>query len=77
MAEPAYKDPSTHVNIMTDKHTQGDAEDDRNKRKEKDLSHHTFFIENSQMRLKLVARTEVRVPSLYVESKLNYNTETN
>lgn len=61
MAEPAYHDPSTHVNIMTDKHSQGDADDSaRDKRKEKDLSHHTFFIENSQMRLKLVARTEVR-----------------
>jgi hypothetical protein len=61
MAEPAYKDPSTHVNIMTNKHTQGDADDTgRDKGKEKDLSHHTFFIENSQMRLKLVARTEVK-----------------
>lgn len=59
MAEPAYNDPSTHVNIMTNKHSQGDADDGpRDKGKEKDLSHHTFFIENSQMRLKLVARTE-------------------
>ena len=63
MAEPAYHDPSTHVNTMINKHGQGDIEDaDRNKKK-KDLSHHTFFIENSQMRLKLVARTEVSVSS--------------
>jgi hypothetical protein len=62
MMEPAYRDPSTHVNIMTNKHKMGDAADPQDRdarRKEKDLSHHTFFIENSQMRLKLVARTEV------------------
>ncbi|KAG8805702.1 Phospholipase D1, partial [Serendipita sp. 399] len=60
--EPAYKDPSTHVNIMTNKHKQGDegmtGDEKNSKRTTKDLSHHTFFIENSQMRLKLVARTE-------------------
>jgi hypothetical protein len=63
MVEPAYKDPSTHVNIMTNKFKQGDAPgtpiEKEKKRTAKDLSHHTFFIENSQMRLKLVARTEV------------------
>jgi phospholipase D1/2 len=58
-AEPAYKDPSTHVNIMTNKHLTGDEVPANDKQQEKDLSHHTFFIENSQMRLKLVARTEV------------------
>lgn len=57
--EPAYKDPSTHVNIMTNKHSVGDEGKTDEKQQEKDLSHHTFFIENSQMRLKLVARTEV------------------
>jgi hypothetical protein len=57
--EPAYKDPSTNVNIMTNKHLVGDEEVMDDKQQEKDLSHHTFFIENSQMRLKLVARTEV------------------
>jgi len=57
--EPAYKDPSTHVDIMTDKHSvEGEGVTD-NKQQEKDLSQHTFFIENSQMRLKLVARTDV------------------
>lgn len=77
MAEPAYNDPSTHVNIMTDKHSQGDANDDpRDKRKEKDLSHHTFFIENSQMRLKLVARTEVGETSNVV-ADADHPTETN
>ncbi|CCA76658.1 probable SPO14-phospholipase D [Serendipita indica DSM 11827] len=59
MVEPAYRDPSTHVNIMTNRHKQGDeGMTNEDKRKQRDLSHHTFFIENSQMRLKLVARTE-------------------
>jgi phospholipase D1/2 len=61
-------DPSTHVNPLQ---SSGAAEgreiqeetNEQDKRKKKkrtdDVSKHTFYIENSQMRLKLFARNEV------------------
>lgn len=65
---PAYYDPSTNVDIMANERggdgsdqegRDGNEEQLKKKKKEKDLSQHTFFIENSQMKLKLVARSEV------------------
>ncbi|KAG2155884.1 phospholipase D [Suillus bovinus] len=60
-------DPSTHVNPLTSsgpaegRERQGET-DEQDKRKKKkrsdDVSKHTFYVENSQMRLKLWARNE-------------------
>ncbi|KIM21517.1 hypothetical protein M408DRAFT_80444 [Serendipita vermifera MAFF 305830] len=55
------KSSHRHGDHLHPGHKSGEDEGDTQEhtdRKEKDLSHHTFFIENSQMRLKLVARTE-------------------
>jgi len=62
-------DPSTNVNPlenpddMTDKRNRAGEEEKKNKKKGAgDVSKHTFYIENSQMRLKLFARNEVSLP---------------
>ena len=55
-------DPSTHVNPLVKKaHSVDNDHNDRNKGKgpTADLSRHTFYIVNSQMELKLRARSEV------------------
>lgn len=61
-------DPSTHVNplkssgVAEGRETQGETnEQDKRKKKKRsdDVSKHTFYVENSQMRLKLFARNEV------------------
>lgn len=58
-------DPSTNVNAMDgeqDANRQLDKTNDSTKRKKKkssDVSKHTFFISNSQMKLKLFARNQV------------------
>ncbi|KAG1884901.1 phospholipase D [Suillus subluteus] len=59
-------DPSTHVNPLKSsgtaegRETQGETneQDKRKKKKQDDVSKHTFYVENSQMRLKLFARNE-------------------
>lgn len=61
-------DPSTHVNPLTSsgpaegRETEGETnEQDKRKKKKRsdDVSKHTFYVQNSQMRLKLWARNEV------------------
>jgi phospholipase D1/2 len=60
---PTMLDPSTNINPLS-----GDAEhpdgsqllDKKQKDHSADMSKHTFYITNSQMRLKLCARNEVR-----------------
>lgn len=61
-------DPSTHVNPLKSsgaaegRETQADTNDQDKRKKKKrsdDVSKHTFYVENSQMRLKLFARNEV------------------
>jgi phospholipase D1/2 len=60
------QDPSTIANPLAPRreddsdHSASDKEKKRKKRGELDISRHTFYIENSQMRLKLFARNEVR-----------------
>lgn len=65
-------DPSTNANPFSPT-TEGHPDDlgesthpwraDTNKKRDaKEVSKHTFFISNSQMKLKLVARNEVLVP---------------
>lgn len=61
-------DPSTNVNPlerpdeMNDKRTRaGEDESKRKKKRTGDVSKHTFYIENSQIRLKLFARNEVSI----------------
>ncbi|KAG1829755.1 phospholipase D [Suillus variegatus] len=60
-------DPSTHVNPLTSsgpaegRETEGETnEQDKRKKKKRsdDVSKHTFYVQNSQMRLKLWARNE-------------------
>lgn len=60
-------DPSTHVNPLKSsgaaegRETQGETNDQDKRKKKKrsdDVSKHTFYVENSQMRLKLFARNE-------------------
>lgn len=53
-------DPSTNTNPLLgpDDHNDKNA-GDKHKKKAVDVSKHTFYIENSQMRLKLFARNEV------------------
>lgn len=61
-------DPSTNVNPLEvpDDKTKlregagGEEEKKKKKKRTGDVSKHTFYIENSQMRLKLFARNEVR-----------------
>lgn len=60
-------DPSTNTNPLEHPDAQNNArgaaggEDEKKKKKRAgDVSKHTFFIENSMMRLKLFARNEVR-----------------
>ena len=59
-------DPSTNTNPLLgpdENHEKnGGANKDKKKKRQKqsDVSKHTFYIENSQMRLKLFARNEVR-----------------
>ena len=38
----------------------------KGRKKTKDVSKHTFFVSNSQMRLKLFAKNEVRFWSLFI-----------
>jgi hypothetical protein len=58
-------DPSINVNALTDdgtgiRHEHLNPTDKKNKKnKSADVSKHTFYIENSQTRLKLYARNEV------------------
>lgn len=59
-------DPSTNTNPLAaregeddDEHAASDKEKKRKKKRQMDVSKHTFYIENSQMRLKLFARNEV------------------
>ena len=54
-------DPSTNTNPITED-GQGQQVNDQRKKKKKsrDMSKHTFYIVNSQQRLKLFARSEVR-----------------
>ena len=56
-------DPSTNTNPLEapDERSNGD----KNKKKKRgDVSKHTFYVENSQMRLKCYAKNEVRSISL-------------
>jgi phospholipase D1/2 len=61
-------DPSTNTNPlelpdeMNERRTRA-GEDDQKKKKKRtgDVSKHTFYIENSQMRLKLFARNEASI----------------
>lgn len=59
-------DPSTNTNPlepptgMSDKRSRAGEEEKRKKKRTGDVSKHTFYVENSQMRLKLFARNEVR-----------------
>jgi phospholipase D1/2 len=58
-------DPSTNLNPLSpregdEEHAASDKEKKRKKKRPLDVSKHTFYIENSQMRLKLFARNEVR-----------------
>jgi phospholipase D1/2 len=58
-------DPSTNTNPleppsgMSDKRSRAGEEEKRKKKRTGDVSKHTFYVENSQMRLKLFARNEV------------------
>jgi len=61
-------DPSTNADLLTTNADDGDDEGAEQKRKDgyktvsrTDVSKHTFYIVNSQMRLKLIAKTEVPV----------------
>lgn len=61
-------DPSTNTNPLLgpDEHNEKNPSAAKDKKKRGgDVSKHTFYIENSQMRLKLFARNEVR-PAQYV-----------
>ncbi|OBZ68836.1 hypothetical protein A0H81_11089 [Grifola frondosa] len=65
-------DPSTHTNALQggedhNEHVDRQAESGDQKKREKDVSKHTFYIENSQVRLKLFARNEVRICCLLFE----------
>ena len=53
-------DPSTNINPLTKKEA-GNDHSDKNKGKGSaaDVSKHTFYLVNSQMRLRLRARSEV------------------
>ena len=59
-------DPSTNTNPLLgpdenhEKNGSASKDKKRKKPKQSDVSKHTFYIENSQMRLKLFARNEVR-----------------
>lgn len=61
-------DPSTNTNALSADHPGGHpdeahAQNDRKRKKHNtDVSKHTFYIVNSQMRLKLFARNEVCIP---------------
>ena len=70
MAPTPMLDPSTNTNPlelpddMNNRRTRAGEEDQKKKKKRTgDVSKHTFYIENSQMRLKLFARNEVSVSS--------------
>lgn len=56
-------DPSTHVNPMSlgsdPDESEREATRKKRRRRNKDVSKHTFYITNSQMRLKLFAKNEV------------------
>jgi len=59
-------DPSTNLNPMTGgvvedsaKQVEANEQEKRRKKRCDDVSKHTFYVENSQMRLKLFARNEV------------------
>lgn len=58
-------DPSTNINTlqhpnkMNESRLQVGKDDKKKKKRAGDVSKHTFYIENSQMRLKLFARNEV------------------
>jgi phospholipase D1/2 len=67
MAPTPMLDPSTNANPleppdgMNDKRSRaGEEEKKKKKKRTGDVSKHTFYVENSQMRLKLFARNEVR-----------------
>ena len=53
--------PSTNTTPLLgpDDHHDKNAADKKHKKKTVDVSKHTFYVENSQMRLKLYARNEV------------------
>jgi phospholipase D1/2 len=61
-------DPSTNANPLSpgaeeadaDRHWHPDEKEKRKKKRVEDVSKHTFYIVNSQMRLKLFARNQVR-----------------
>ena len=56
-------DPSTNTNPLMEAPSKNQAQDEGEKTKKKkssDVSKHTFYIENSQTRLKLYAKSEVR-----------------
>ncbi|KAG5646537.1 hypothetical protein DXG03_003304 [Asterophora parasitica] len=58
-APPAMLDPSTNVNPII-----GGSDPADEKNRAEDVSKHTFYVINAQMRLKLFARNEVRRPAL-------------
>lgn len=65
-------DPSTNTNPLLGAESEGaekdDAAQDKKKpKKQQDMSKHTFYIENSQTRLKLFARNEVPLSVLLLE----------
>ncbi|PCH39780.1 phospholipase D [Wolfiporia cocos MD-104 SS10] len=57
-------DPSTHVNPLLspedhdEQHQEAPGDHDDKRKRENEVSKHTFYIENSQMRLKLFAKNE-------------------
>ena len=51
-------DPSTHTNQLLNPHEDRDLPHPSRKGSQDDVSKHTFYIENSQMRLKINARNE-------------------
>jgi hypothetical protein len=55
--------PNTHTDEKAIAEN-GTAKSSGGNHQNKDASHHTFYIQNSQRRLKLVAKNEVRFPSL-------------
>lgn len=62
---PRIVDPSTNQDPLTtdtEQEVQPENESRKRKKRSQDVSHHTFYVQNSQMRLKLSARNQVSSP---------------
>ena len=64
-------DPSTNTNPLLDQNERNNPNDKKKKKRRADVSKHTFYIENSQMRLKLFARNEVNLLPVRLQSALS------